>query len=96
MAITKKDIEILKETFATKEDFKGLESKVGGLESKVNSLEFRVNAGFDKVLTGQDKIIKELEKAREDRVFAFAKDKDQDSRLDNLDSRVKKLEAARS
>ena len=82
MAITKKDVETLKEVFATKIELKELESKV--------------NIGFDKVLTGQDKIIRELERAREDRIFAFAKDKEQDSRLDTLDGRVKKLEIAHS
>jgi erythromycin esterase-like protein len=48
---------------------------------------------FSDILTGQDKIIKELETAREDRVFAIAKDKDQDRRLNGLEDRVQKVEA---
>jgi erythromycin esterase-like protein len=48
---------------------------------------------FSDILTGQDKIIKELETAREDRVFAIAKDREQDRRLDGLEDRTQKLEA---
>ena len=96
MAITKKDIETLKEVFATKVEFKGLESKVDALESKVDKLERKVDAGFDRLLTGQDKLMRELEKAREDRIFAFAKDREQDSRLDNMDVRIKKLETVQA
>ena len=105
MAITKKDIELLKEVFATKADIKVFATKADlkvfatksdlegfATKTELKALESKVDAGFDRILTGQDKIIRELEKAREDRIFAFAKDKEQDSRLDNLDGRVKKLE----
>ena len=87
MAITKKDVELLKEVFATKADLERFATK-----KELKELEAKVDTGFDRLLTGQDKIIRELEKSREDRIFAFAKDKEQDSRLDNLDGRVKKLE----
>jgi len=48
---------------------------------------------FGEILTGLDKIMKELEKAREDRVFAKAKDDEQDRRLGGLEERVEKIEA---
>ena len=48
---------------------------------------------FDEVLTGLDKVMGELEKAREDRVFAKAKDDEQDRRLGGLEERVEKIEA---
>jgi len=136
MAITKKDIELLKEVFATKADLEGFAKKADlegfakkadlegfakkadleefakkadlegfakkadlegfATKKELKALESKVDAGFDRILTGQDKIIQELEKAREDRIFAFAKDKEQDSRLDNLDGRVKRLETARA
>ena len=82
--------------FVTKIEFKGLESKVDALESKFDKLEHKVDAGFDRLLTGQDKLMHELEKAREDRIFAFAKDKEQDLRLDNMDVRIKKLETVQA
>lgn len=52
----------------------------------------KIDNRFDEVMGGLDKVIGELEKAREDRVFAVAKDREQDRRLDGLDVRVKKLE----
>ena len=48
---------------------------------------------FSDILTGQDKIIKELEIAREDRVLAIGKDREQDRRLDGLENRTQKVEA---
>jgi hypothetical protein len=42
----------------------------------------------DRVVTRLDKIIREQEKAREDRVFAKAKDDKQDQRLDRLEAKV--------
>lgn len=81
MAITNKDVEKLKEVFATKDDLNRFATK-GDL-----------NRRFDEVLTGQDKILKELEKAREDRVFATGKDREQDRRLEDLEGRAQKIEA---
>lgn len=79
MAITNKDIDRLKDAFASKEE---LNAKFDGLSVK-----------FDRLLSGQDKIMGELEKAREDRVFAQGKDREQDRRLDGLEQRVGKIEA---
>ena len=78
MAITDKDIKKLSEVFATKDDLNQLKEEFGGK--------------FDLVLAGQDKIMGEFEKAREDRVFAVGKDREQDRRLDGLEGRVGKLE----
>ena len=83
MVITDKDIAKLTEVFATKED----------LGQVKEELKLEIKDKFDQILKGQDKIIGDLEKAREDRVFAVGKDREQDGRLDELDGRVKKLEA---
>jgi hypothetical protein len=45
------------------------------------------------VVTRLDKVIGEQEKAREDRVFAKAKDDEQDQKIGNLEGRVQKVEA---
>jgi len=71
MAITDKDIDKLKEVFATKEELKDQNNKV---------------------VTRLDKIMGELEKAREDRIFAKAEDDRQNLRLDGLEGRMKKVE----
>jgi hypothetical protein len=44
------------------------------------------------ILDSQDIIIKELERAREDRVLALGKDREQDRRLEGLEKRVAKIE----
>lgn len=80
MTITNKDVDKLKEVFATKEDLNRFATKED-LDRK-----------FDKVLSGQDRIMKELEKARGDRVLAKGKDDEQDRRLDGLEGRVQKIE----
>ncbi|OGC06846.1 hypothetical protein A2526_05415 [candidate division WOR-1 bacterium RIFOXYD2_FULL_36_8] len=48
-----------------------------------------------KTLTMLDKIMGELERAREDRIFAKAKDDDQDNRLDLHEKRIIILEKAK-
>ena len=78
MAITNKDIEKLKEVFATKEELNG---KFGELNGK-----------FKEMLDGQDRMIKELERAREDRTLAIGKDREQDRRIGSLEQRVEKVE----
>ncbi|MBN3033879.1 MAG: hypothetical protein JW873_07280 [Candidatus Saganbacteria bacterium] len=88
MAITNKDVDKLKEVFATKGDLERFATK-----DDLGQVREEIKDKFDRVLTGQDKIMKELEKAREDRVFAVGKDREQDGRLDELDGRVKKLES---
>jgi hypothetical protein len=47
----------------------------------------------DEILGGFDKVMSELEKAREDRIFAKAEDDRQNERLDGLENRVEKVEA---
>ena len=61
-------------------------------DKRFDTLEIKYDKKFNEILSGQDKIIKELEAAREDRVFAFAKDKEQDQRLNNLEDRMQKIE----
>ena len=74
MAITNKDIEKLKEVFATKEELNG---KFGELNGK-----------FKEMLDGQDRMIKELERAREDRTLAIGAG--QMSRVDSVKLAVSK------
>lgn len=111
MAITNKDIEKLKEHFATKEDldnkFKEVHSvlekhstallnqtnKLLEHDGKFDLMNEKIDGKFDQVLTGLDKIVGELEKAREDRVFAKGKDDEQDRRLGSLEGGTQKVEA---
>lgn len=86
LAITNKDIEKMKEVFVTKEDLKK------ELQKFATKDDLRNFATKDEVLTRLDKIMGELEKAREDRIFAKAKDDEQDKKIDSLDLRVKKIE----
>ena len=90
MAITNKDIDKLKEVFATKEDLNRFATKedLKGFATNENLKSFR-----NEIITRLDKIVGELEKAREDRVFAKAKDDEQDRRLDGVELRMKKVEA---
>ena len=80
--ITDKDIIKLKTVFATKEE---LNNGLAGLEKKFD-------VRFDNVTTMLDKIMGELEKAREDRIFAKAKDDEQDQKICVIESRVRKIE----
>lgn len=80
MAITDKDIKKLAGTFATKDDLKGFATKDDLKEFK------------EEVMGSLDKVMDELSKAREDRILAIGKDREQDRRLDGLESRVKKIE----
>lgn len=81
MAITDKDVKKLSEVFATKEDLNKFATKDGLSDLK------------KEILGGLDKISGELEKMREDRVFAQGKDREQDRRLDGLEGRMQKVEA---
>ncbi|OGC11795.1 hypothetical protein A3K48_04815 [candidate division WOR-1 bacterium RIFOXYA12_FULL_52_29] len=63
MTITNKDVEKLKEVFATKDDHR-------------------------EIMTTLDKVMDELVKAREDRMLAIGKDREQDRRLDRLEAKV--------
>jgi hypothetical protein len=96
MAITDKDVTKLKEVFATKEDLKQFEAQFA---TKDELRQFRgeviavVGALENKTMTRFDRVMGELEKAREDRVFAKAKDDEQDGRLDLTEKRLEKFEA---
>ena len=64
-------------------------------DKRFDKMEQKMNEKFGEMSTGLDKIINELEKAREDRVFARAKDRDQDRMIEDIDKRVKVLEESR-
>ena len=81
MAITNKDIDKLKEVFATKEDLKAFATK-----DELNDFRREVTGTLDKVMN-------ELIKAREDRALAIGKDRDQGRRIDGLEARMGKVEA---
>jgi hypothetical protein len=80
MAITNKDIDKLKEVFATKEDLTRFATKE---EAKKQ---------HDEVMKTLDQLMKEKETAREDRILAKAKDRDQDRDIEDLKGRVRKIE----
>ncbi|MBN2057600.1 MAG: hypothetical protein JW782_02235 [Candidatus Saganbacteria bacterium] len=103
MAITDKDVNKLKEVFATKEDLKNFATKQDleklkdvfatkeefrELKGEVTRLQGDVSVLGDMVRTGFDKVMGELGKIREDRVIATAKDREQDRRLDKLEAKV--------
>jgi hypothetical protein len=114
MAITDKDVEKLKGTFATKEDLNRFATKedlnrfatkedLNKLETKVfdkfaendrrfDEIDNKIDKKFDQVLSGMDKVMGELVKAREDRVFAKAKDDEQDLKITRLEERVQNVE----
>lgn len=81
MAITDKDVKKLSEVLATKDDLERFATKDDLADLK------------NDVVTRLDKVMGELEKAREDRVFARGKDKEQDRRLEDLEGRAQKIEA---
>ena len=89
MALTNKDIEKLTGVFATKADLAVFATKADleGFATKGD-----LKGMKNEVMTTLDKVMDELVKAREDRVFAAGKDREQDRRLDGLESRVGKLE----
>jgi hypothetical protein len=82
MAITNKDIEKMKEVFATKQDLEKFATKHDLSEVKAE------------VMSGFDKVMGELEKAREDRFFAKAKDDSQDKRLEVVEARLAVVESS--
>ncbi len=56
----------------------------------------QVDKRFEEVATNFDRVFGELEKVREDRLFALAKDRELEYRVDSLDKRVKVLETSRT
>lgn len=76
MTITNKDIEKMKEVFATKEDLEKFATKEELSKFK------------DEVVDGLDKVMDELGKIREDQVFAKAKDVELERRLEKVEAKV--------
>lgn len=73
--------------------FDAITKKLEEHDKRFNEIENKFDKKFSDLLSGQDKIIKELEIAREDRVLAIGKDREQDRRIDSLEDRTQKLEA---
>ncbi|MFA4905877.1 MAG: hypothetical protein WC645_05180 [Candidatus Margulisiibacteriota bacterium] len=94
MAITDKDIEKLKGTFATKDDLDRFATKedLKRFATKEDLKRFATKDDLAEfkgaVITRLDRVMGELEKGREDRVLAKAKDDEQDGRLDRLEAKV--------
>jgi len=93
MAITNKDIEKMKEVFATREDLEKLKY-VFATKEDLKQFETKKEATkrHNEIMQSLDTLMKEKETAREDRVFAKAKDDEQDREISSLKSRVKKVE----
>jgi hypothetical protein len=73
MVITDKDLEKLAGKFLTKEDSKRFATKED-LKQFATKEDLKQFATRDEVLTRLDRVLAEQEKAREDRIFAKAKD----------------------
>jgi flavorubredoxin len=86
MAITNKDIEKMKEVFVTKDEFGEFKCEMKEFKSEMKEFKSEMKEFKNEVLKSQDIIIGQLEKIREDRVFAKAKD-------DELERRIEKVEA---
>jgi hypothetical protein len=93
MAITNKDIEKMKEVFATKEDLAKLKD-VFATKEDLERFETKADAAVrhNEVMKSLDALMKEKETAREDRTLAIGKDRDQDRRLEDHEKRITKLE----
>ncbi|MBI5400023.1 hypothetical protein HZB07_05380 [Candidatus Saganbacteria bacterium] len=98
MAITDKDITKLKTVFATKEDLKNFATKEdlaqfkNEMRGEMKQLREESKQHKDDVLNKLDGVMDELVKAREDRTLAVGKDREQDRRLDGVESRLTKVE----
>jgi hypothetical protein len=90
MAITDKDIIKLCGHFATKADLDRFATKD---DLKNFATKEDLKGMRNEVMTTLDKVMDELVKAREDRILAIGKDREQDRRLAGLEGRVTKLEA---
>ncbi len=93
MAITNKDVEKLKEVFATKDDLNKLKEVFVTKEEfrfELAKLETKDDAArrHNEVMNKLDSLMKEKETAREDRIIAIAKDREQDRRLGVLEQKV--------
>lgn len=61
LMITDKDVEKLKKTFATREDFADLRIEVGDLKDEVNELRVKMYEGFDSLHTKMDRFLGKVE-----------------------------------
>jgi len=61
-------------------------------DRKFEEIESKSAKRHDEIIITLDKLMKEKEIAREDRLFAKAKDDEQDQRLVSLEGRMKKVE----
>jgi tetrahydromethanopterin S-methyltransferase subunit G len=59
-------------------------------DRRFDRVEQKIDSLRGEVMTGMDRIVGELEKVREDRAFALAKDREQSRRLDTLEAKVGK------
>ena len=81
---------------STKNDILNLENRVSNVENVVSSMEYTLSHFRNEVLNRFDRVFKEFEKAKEDRVFAIGKDREQDQKIEHIDKRVKILEESRA
>ena len=90
--MSKEKITIKKDEIAT-QSF--LRNELNTLEKTIDEKStMKISKLRDEIITSLDKIIKELETAREDRIFAIAKDREQDQKIEDLDKRVAILETS--
>ena len=75
MAITDKDVDKLKQVFATKDELADVKGELKVFRNEMN--------------TKLDKVMGELEKAREDRIFAKAKDDELEKRLETVEAKIR-------
>jgi hypothetical protein len=75
--------------------FEGIEKILYDHKHRSDKIEEKLDRKFDEVMTSLDKISGELEKTREDRVFAKAKDDEFDRCIRDLNLRLDKLAATR-
>jgi len=82
---TKKDIE----RFATKEDLSSVKGEIFSIKEELKKFATKedLKQFRNEVVNGLDKVMGELEKVREDRVFAKAKDDEQDKKFSGLEQR---------
>src|SRR3989339_1353037 len=94
--VTKEDLREELKRFATKEDLREELKRFATKEDlKKYATKDDLKAFEGKTLTMLDQIMGELEKAREDRIFAKAKDDEQDNRLDTCERKIIILEKAK-
>ncbi|MDI6731888.1 MAG: hypothetical protein QME05_04840 [Candidatus Margulisbacteria bacterium] len=97
MALTKKDLEKLSEIFATKTDLQCLRQDLGKLSeifATKADLQYLRRDLEDLKTEYLDKIMKKLEDISLEQKIAFSQYKRQEEKIDNHETRIKKLETA--